>query len=1055
MAVDDRNKRGSAIGIGPASPVLPNPDGAVDAGDRAQLAHAYRGFFSSTVVSGTNTLFPDTDVEVVKLTLKSKTGGSPATYYLSRDHFYAGALYASSPMIYPLLAASPTTAQEVGRYVAVRSDTAIQVYGKSDFTKKGYTFADTLQDYEFHDAQVEVRYYAKPAGSSTTHADAVNIRWTGTVIDVGYDDATGIVTINARETWFKDKDFGHRFVAADFSTNTEEYRNKWVGDMAPLPIGPLGGGSPIVSSCPLHKSELVSSGGHTRQRFYIITSVQPPGIGGSIRWQLYAPNPQPRLSPKTFLPLRIPGVNYGASASTASEFSGKTWRLARKIDLRNAVLAEVFSGVTVKTKRVGQINADDGKFRVFIQVAKQISSLVWNLQDSPLYETQIDPASVSTTAGDVYLFFDTPPILPPGYVYFVVVEWTRHRTDDKIVDYATFTSPIEITTTSDHGWATGDSVTISGVIGCTAANGRWTITVTAANKFTLNGSTGNGTSALPVTNATKRRPIEITTAVAHGLVNGDEVRVSGVEGNTAANGTFQVLVTSPTTFLLVDSVGNGTYASGGSKAVSNATNAVPIVVTTSTAHGLEDNDIVQITGVLGNTGANGVWRITKLSSTTFSLDGSAGTGAYTSGGTVSWGGVVEKKATAERNKYLSLYTNPAITTDPTYANDPSVEENTWTETAAQLQLRINSFDSDLSTVDFAVGNYVISTAWVQSLAEGVQGSPFGGIDFKAQSGGITDTASGTYTGTPSAPLDDPAAFIKFILMDATFGLGLTSSQVDTAAIDAVRTAMAGAQDMVATLEKAVTCEDLIKNICEQARLVLYKTRTGKITLKRPTYPAGWTSFKFQEGALRGDMRLVSVADKEFGDLVNAIDVSYAPDSLQEQKDPYLLRTSKDARFTGLEFINESNATTDLNRSARAAASQALYGKRYALERADLYYAYAPVRHAMAYKFDRYKDLQKRVTVRLIRKDYYAGSLDLFSAVTVSHSGIRAKSGTSSDQTVRCHYQGTPIKLYSDGVPVSLLGCGTIRGEVVKIAESGPFLFVTVETVSPYPSVVIT
>lgn len=69
--------------------------------------------------------------------------------------------------------------------------------------------------------------------------------------------------------------------------------------------------------------------------------------------------------------------------------------------------------------------------------------------------------------------------------------------------------------------------------------------------------------------------------------------------------------------------------------VSGATNASPIVITTSAAHGFATGDYVSITGVLGNTAANGAFYITILSTTTFSLNGSTGTGAYTSGGTVS------------------------------------------------------------------------------------------------------------------------------------------------------------------------------------------------------------------------------------------------------------------------------------------------------------------------------------------------------------------------------------------------------------------------------------
>lgn len=67
--------------------------------------------------------------------------------------------------------------------------------------------------------------------------------------------------------------------------------------------------------------------------------------------------------------------------------------------------------------------------------------------------------------------------------------------------------------------------------------------------------------------------------------------------------------------------------------VTAASNATPIVITTP-AHGLQSEDQVDIHGVLGNTAANGRWRITVLSTTTFSLNQSIGNGAYTSGGDV-------------------------------------------------------------------------------------------------------------------------------------------------------------------------------------------------------------------------------------------------------------------------------------------------------------------------------------------------------------------------------------------------------------------------------------
>lgn len=69
--------------------------------------------------------------------------------------------------------------------------------------------------------------------------------------------------------------------------------------------------------------------------------------------------------------------------------------------------------------------------------------------------------------------------------------------------------------------------------------------------------------------------------------------------------------------------------------INGATVATPIVIQTTTSHFYSTSDRVAITGVLGNTAANGVWTITVIDATHFSLNGSVGSVAYTSGGTAS------------------------------------------------------------------------------------------------------------------------------------------------------------------------------------------------------------------------------------------------------------------------------------------------------------------------------------------------------------------------------------------------------------------------------------
>lgn len=75
----------------------------------------------------------------------------------------------------------------------------------------------------------------------------------------------------------------------------------------------------------------------------------------------------------------------------------------------------------------------------------------------------------------------------------------------------------------------------------------------------------SGSPSLPITGITKASP-PVVTATAHGLADGDVVRITGVVGMTELNnGVYIINVLNANTFELlgVDATGYGTYASGG------------------------------------------------------------------------------------------------------------------------------------------------------------------------------------------------------------------------------------------------------------------------------------------------------------------------------------------------------------------------------------------------------------------------------------------------------------------------------------------------------------
>lgn len=98
-------------------------------------------------------------------------------------------------------------------------------------------------------------------------------------------------------------------------------------------------------------------------------------------------------------------------------------------------------------------------------------------------------------------------------------------------------------------------------------------------------------------------------------------------------------------------------------AITNATNATPIVIT-SAGHGLINGNQVRITGVLGNTAANGDFFITRIDANNFSLNGSSGNGNYAGGGT--WRGLTSLSPREKPGGQGAIHFS--ILADPTAAN---------------------------------------------------------------------------------------------------------------------------------------------------------------------------------------------------------------------------------------------------------------------------------------------------------------------------------------------------------------------------------------------------
>ena len=142
-------------------------------------------------------------------------------------------------------------------------------------------------------------------------------------------------------------------------------------------------------------------------------------------------------------------------------------------------------------------------------------------------------------------------------------------------------SPVAITTATPHGLHTGDEVSI-GNVQVNGADDPFTVTVTSATSFTLDGSTGaaayaGGGLVKPLVLAPNSSPERcahsgegcLQPRLAHRHHDSGAALSPNRQQRTdqprarkrAANGTFTITVTGPNTFTLNGSTGNGAWTS--------------------------------------------------------------------------------------------------------------------------------------------------------------------------------------------------------------------------------------------------------------------------------------------------------------------------------------------------------------------------------------------------------------------------------------------------------------------------------------------------------------
>ena len=217
------------------------------------------------------------------------------------------------------------------------------------------------------------------------------------------------------------------------------------------------------------------------------------------------------------------------------------------------------------------------------------------------------------------------------------------------------------------------------VLGAFQCFERLSVVSILSNAYTTN--PGRQNIVIATASASAGAATLLTTATAHGYVSGDKIGIYGMPITTNVNNDpitlHTITVTSPTQFTIPVAF-SGSYTPT-TVSITGASSSTPIVLTTGTAHGLLNNQLIFVAGVTGNANANGLsrtyWTPAPGTSTTAIVNNvyantrAYGPNTYAGGGTITTGGVcVNYSANALGGLYLGPGSGSVLIRNTTVSN---------------------------------------------------------------------------------------------------------------------------------------------------------------------------------------------------------------------------------------------------------------------------------------------------------------------------------------------------------------------------------------------------
>lgn len=1015
-------------------------------------------------------LFIDTDVEYVSIALNAKDGSGTATFLLGKDYFASGELYTTNDPIYPILAESPRAQRGVGIYAGIKFDTQLSLYGKSDLYRKGFSFCDLLEDYDIHDAEVKIWYVTKARDALATYSADTAVRQTLRAVDSYYNEATGILTVTCKDTWFKDKEVSKKLDPSMFP----DLDPRWDGEYGAVIFGQSSvAGNGIVIDAPVtfKQYEFITGASFDLFAGWAYGTHQPKAVD-----RIIVQNQHKTKNNEDWITLSSTNTPYGESVSSPvadpANWGRDLSRFQRGI-IYTPTEGQVLTAVTARLEANDLSRCADIIDGQYFFNASNWAMLTAGDRDFTI-EMVLKFDALHTTANRIIARCgDTTTGTLEWMIYFDTV-------DDKITfgistDGSTIAKTVKWGTAASTGtWyhvvcqhdaGAGDAIGIyvnAGTVVTTARgadfptdrNGSFSIGVNLAGETGFDGK-------LQIFRYWRRL---ITGSEVTALYNSGNWKLTADMSDTEKERLQCSYDFQEPYGTRKDSYGRADLTPGSvssSVATDISYDYSTKAITPSNAKGEMAVEIYHAT--------------TRDSGDTYTVIGTplrrmAIDNAYTplAGGNDSIIIVDPPLTIAPDVTYLVAltYTNEDTDTyfvrcwydgnsgSTHYARDIRRNDQAWVkQTDVRLFLKLN-FASTLNTFtvdnedginDYAKKNVTHHAVSIYDTS--YQIDPTTQMIYKLGMQGLKDDGSGTYTGSASAIIENPAAIIHFTLMNSDFGLGLSSTYVDTSSLTTAKTAMStfGLSHKIAITEET-TAEDLILEICRQARMIVYKTRAGKIALKVPSAISS-IDIDLSEVKERGDLALIDVRDNDYSSIVNSFKQYYSPDMLNLPSDPALIRRAEREKLAGKLELNASySSASDTGRVDICAASEARYGKREMTFPLDFFDSASYAIKIQNYYCDRYSTLQRRVEFRIPRRRYYS-SLGLFSNIKISHTGIETSNGTTL--LAKQFYDYDVIKAYDNGVPSVVWQGGVIKAQVLEIEEEGPWMRIVAETVSEF------